>query len=671
VRSTRSLRLAVLCAVLALAACAVRLKRGTAERPAITSFQISGTHAVSSGDLAGRLATEASDGFFWHFFWRETRYFDEDAFANDKRRVLRYYQSLGHYGAKIASAEVVPDGGGFVKVRVRVEEGPPTRVVDLVVEGLDAAPEAARKAGKLPLKKGDVFTEAAYDATRVALLAALSSTGWAKAEVAQAAQVDPVLAEARVRYTVTPGARYRFGNVFVAGAAVVPRARIREEAELGIRVGDVFDATDLPKIQGRVYDLGIFGGVRVSPGPADEAKKTLPIVVAVREAPFRTVRAGPGITIQNTRQEADLMAGWTHRNWFGGLRKLSLDARVGYAWLPRIINPTKKNFVGLATADFTQPGIIGRRIDLNVRAELERGLEPAYDFFAERLRVGLPIHFGRLLSITPSVNLELYQLSGGLGQADVNTGSVLLLRTCPGQNPNLCLLSYLEQRVAVDLRDNPIVTHRGFYFAMSVQEGFSAFGNGSSYLRLLPEARAFASLPFGLVLAGRLRLGFVNVLRGSSDVPIVAKFTSGGPNFMRAYYTRDLSPVFPSIQNGTLTYVPVGGNGLVDGSAEVRFPVAGSVTGAAFLDFGDVRLSAAESINAANLQYGAGVGLRYNTLFGPLRVDVASRLPTAKGDDRWPGVQIVQIQQGGGVQATGAVHHAPIVSVHLSIGEAF
>jgi translocation and assembly module TamA len=669
--TTRRQRLVIACAALALTGCAVRLKRGAPDRPAITSLTIRGTRAVSAGDVASRLATEASDHFFWHFFWRETRFFDEDAFANDKRRILRYYQSLGHYGAKVTSAEVVPDGPGFVKVEIRVEEGPPTRVVDLALDGLDAAPEARRKLGKLPLAKGDVFTEAAYDATRATILAALTSTGWAKAELEQQAQVDPLLAEARVRFTATPGERYRFGNVFIAGAAAIPRARIREEAGLAVTPGDVFDATALPKVQGRVYDLGVFGGVRVSPGPADEAKKTLPLVVAVREAPFRTVRAGPGVTVQYTRQEVDLVAGWTHRNWLGGLRKLQLDARVGYAWLPRIINPTKANFVGLATADFTQPGVLGRRVDLNLHSELERGLEPAYDFFAERVRLGLPIRFGRVLSITPSVNLELYQLSGGLGQADVATGSVLLLRTCPGHNPSLCLLSYLEQRAAVDLRDDPIETHRGFYFAMSVQEGFSAFGNGSSYLRLLPEVRAFASLPDRFVLAGRLRLGLVHVLRGSSDVPIVAKFTSGGPNFMRAYYTRDLSPVLSSTQNGTQSYVPVGGNGLLDGSVELRFPIAGAVTGATFLDFGDVRLSGAESLNVANLQYGAGVGLRYITLFGPLRIDVASRLPTARGGDPWPGVQVVQITQGGGVSPTGAVHHPPIVSVHLSIGEAF
>jgi len=673
---------------LALVACSgVVLHRGTAARPAVTELDIEGTHAVSAGDLESRLVTQASDGFFWHFFWRETRYFDPDAFENDKRRITRYYESKGYYSAKIVSAEAVPDGEGFVKVVVRVEEGKPTRVLELAIGGMEKAPEARAKLRNLPLREGAVFTEEAYDATRLAIQSALTSTGWARAEVAQQAQVDRELAQAKVRYTVKAGERYLFGNIRPVGSGeVVAPQRILEEVEDEIRPGDVFDATALPRAQARVYGLGIFGGVRVTEGQANEADRRIPVEVNATVAPPRTVRLGPGITIQNTRQEVDLMAGWSHRNWLGGLRRLALDAKAGYAWLPTILRATKQGFVGLLSADFTQPAILSRAVDLNVRAELERGLEPAYDFFAERLRFGVPMRlFGRTLSFTPSLNLEVYQISGQVSEADTATGQVLFLRTCPGQNPNLCLLSYFEQRIALDLRDDVIATRRGLYLGLSVQEGFSVFGNGSSYVRLLPEVRAFASLPWGFVLAGRARVGIVQPLRGSIDVPIVAKFTSGGPNLMRGYYTRDLSPQFfqrdpvqgcknlvPDPENpgnqvcANGTYVPVGGNGLVDGSIELRFPISESLEGVTFLDYGNVRVSAAESLNLAYLQWALGTGIRYKTPFGPVRVDVALRLPTSNA-----GVQVVTILPSGAVESSGQVHHPPLVSLHLSVGQAF
>ncbi|HYS80867.1 MAG TPA: BamA/TamA family outer membrane protein, partial [Anaeromyxobacteraceae bacterium] len=519
-------------------------------------------------------------------------------------------------------------------------------------------------------------------------------TGWAKAEVEQRAQVDPTLDEAHVTYTVTPGQRYRFGPVFVAGAAVVPRSRVREEAELEVKPGATFDASELPKAQARVFDLGVFGGVRVSPGQPDEAKQQIPAVVSVREAPFRTIRAGPGFTFQATRWEADAIAGWQHRNWLGGLRRLNLDARVGYAWLPTLLNPQKSGPVALISADFTQPGVATRYVDLNLRAEVERGREQAYDFWAERLRLGTPFKLGRLVTFVPSVNLELYELGNIVTQAAVAQGAspnpqALQLTTCPGQDPSLCLLSYFEQRLVFDFRDDPINTTRGLYLALAVQEGFSVKGNGASYLRLLPEARAFVSLPFGFVLAGRGRIG---VLSGSSEVPIIARFTSGGPNLMRGYYNRQLSPVLgycpltpaapgkpAACDPNNFQYLPVGGAGLIDGSIELRFPIAGELGGATFLDFGDVRVKAADALNVSNLQYAVGAGIRYKTVFGPLRVDLAARLPSTSGQ---PGVEVLRLQSAAGCDPKATTcrsdlvsdnrfHHDPIVSFHLSIGEAF
>ncbi len=655
--------------------------RGTRERPAVVAFEIEGAKAVSASDILARLATQSSG----RWLWQDARYYDEDAFATDKRRILRYYQTLGYYAARIEESKVVPDGEGRVRLRLRIEEGRPALVTEVEVVGMEGAPEAASKAGTLPLKKGDVFTEAAYDATRAALQAALASTGWAKAEVAEHANVDPALETARVRYTVRTGERYTFGDVFVAGASKIPRARVREEANLAVVPGKTYDATDLPKAQARVFDLGVFGGVRVAPGPPNEARHTLPVVVSVREAPFRTVRAGAGIGIQLNRWDLSAITGWQHRDWLGGLRRLSLDGRVGYAWLPNPFFSQKRGVVGIASADFTQPGLFTRYVDLNLRAELERGLEPAYDFFAQRLRVGTPFKLGKLVTFVPSLNLELYELSNSAGGTDPATGQNLLLQTCPGRNPDLCLLSYFEQRIGLDLRDDPINTHRGFYLGLSLQEGFAFKGNGASYLRLLPEARAFTSFPGQLVLAFRARVGLVQSYGSAGDVPIVARFTSGGPNLMRGYYTRQLSPVIyactqvaGSTKVGSCNYLPVGGDGLIDGSTELRFPLGGNFGGAVFLDFGNVAVKKADAINLANLQYAVGGGIRYKTIFGPVRIDVAGRLPKATGQS---GVEVLTLRPvydprdpskvvGSSLETTG-VHHDPIVSVHLSIGEAF
>jgi translocation and assembly module TamA len=619
------------------------------DRPTITDFEILGTKAIDASELRSHLATQPSSRRYVVF--RDEQYLDPDAFANDKQRIVRYYQSRGYYAARVVSSDVVPDGKGRVKVRVTVEEGPPTRVALVEVTGLEDAPEARARLGRLPIKVGDVFSDAAYDAGRADILAALGSTGYAKAEVTQRAEVDPSRSEARVHYAVTPGPRYRFGSVFVAGAAVIPRSRIREEAERVITPGSFYDATELPKAQANIVDLGVFGGVRVTPA-IDEAKRIVQTVVSVREAPFRTIRAGPSLDLTLTRVDAGAIAGWQHRNWLGGLRRLSLDARAGWAFLP---GESKSGFAGLFSGDLLQPSVIRKLLDFNIHGELQWGLEPLYNYRAERVRVGFPLRVGRIFTFIPSVNAEVYHLSGTPSQADPAQGQVLLFQTCPSRDPNLCVLSYFEQRFAFDLRDDPINTTRGVYLTLSLQEGVSIRGNGSAYVRYLPEARAFASLPGSVVAAARARIGVVNPL-SAPIVPVVATFTSGGPN-MRGYFTQRLSPMIKDVTKDGTNYIPVGGYGLLDGSFELRFPIYGNFGGATFLDFGNVQAVASDALKLQNLQYGAGIGLRYKTPFGPVRLDVARRLGNGT-------VQVVD-QRNNVIGATTE----PRYTFNFSIGE--
>jgi len=407
----------------------------------VTGVEIEGAHAISAKELIARLATQPPEHRY--LVVPRAQKLDQEAFENDKRRILRHYQARGYYRARIEAADILPDGAGRVRIRIRVDEGLPARVTRVEVLGLEGAPEARARLN-LGIAPGNIFTEAAFDAGRVAILEALTRSGWAKATVEEHAQVDPALNEVRVAYTAKPGERYRFGSVFVSGAAAVPQTRIRSEAQRATNPGTIFDSSDLKEAQSRVFEMGVFGGVRVTEGPPDEKRHTIPVDVSVHEAPFRTIRAGPGFTLEgNVRWEADATLAWSHRNWLGGLRKLNLEGRVGYAWLPTVFNSTEQGFVGRLLADFTQPQILTRYLDLNLHGELERGIEQAYSFFAERFRMGVPFKLGRVVRFAPSLNFELYQI-GGVPSA-TGEASSLLLATCPSQDPNLCLLAYFAR----------------------------------------------------------------------------------------------------------------------------------------------------------------------------------------------------------------------------------
>lgn len=646
-------------AVLALGGCIRGL--GTAEEPFVEALELRGVTAFDPSEIEEVIATQGPvrrSGVLG-LLLEDRQPLDPEALATDRRRVEAFYRERGYYGAKVEDVRVEPAGQGLVKVTIVVREGAPVRVTKLTISGLEAAPEAARRLGTTPLRVGDVFTEVAYDATKEAIVQALLRNGWATGEAKASAVILPETDSAEVAYEVRPGPRYRFGSIFVAGSASVSRERIRAQAAVVIKTGEWWDESRLARAQARVFDLAVFGGVRVTRGTPDAARGTIPVVIAVREAPFRTLRFGPGVAIEATRWEARGLLGWRHRNFLGDLRHLSLDARAGYTWL--LASARKEGPTALLAADFQQPAVFASVVDATVRLELERGLEPAYDFFAERLRLGLPIRFSSRWSLVPSYNIEVFQLSNTATDFVPGSGATgPVLENCRG---NVCLLTYFEQRIAWDGRDDPVNTRRGFYAALAVQEGFAVGSFGYRYLRVLPEVRAFWPLGRGAVIASRARVGALVPISEEGEPPIVARFTAGGPTSMRGYYTSQFAKMV--LQEGS--WVPVGGNGLADGSIELRFDVAGSVGAAVFVDAANIADSSSlpsawqTTLDPTRLQFAAGTGLRYKTPFGPLRLDVGVRLVNAQGE--WfPPVPFTP---------EGTTHREPVVAVHLSLGEAF
>jgi translocation and assembly module TamA len=671
---------AVLALAFALGAAGCAHVRGTDDAPAVIRVHVAGARAFDEEQIVAKLATHESGrpppvpivGPIVHQVKLElgsvdVALLDRDALAADRRRVEAFYRERGYYGARVEDAQVLPAGRGRVEVVFPVNEGKPVRVAKVTVNGFDAAPEAQQRMGRLPLRPGDVFSEAAYDGASGAIVSALHSSGWADGKVEQRATVDPDSAAAEVTYDVEPGRRWKFGPIRISGTTAVPHVRIREQVLGALRPGEWFDDGRLAEAQARVFALGVFGGVRVSRGFSDPGRGTSEVVVAVSQAPFRTKRFGGGLGFQAVRWDVHVLAGWQHRNYYGELRRVGTEARVGYALLPNPFRREKQGVVGLVAGEYSQPGVFTRYVDTSARLEVEKGIEQAYDFYSERLRLGLPLRLASRWTLIPSYNLEVYELSNY--GVDFDPGAPEGGRTLENCRGSVCLLSYLEQRIAWDARDNPVNTRRGLYVAFAVQEGFDVGTYGYRYLRFLPELRFFLPLGTSTVLAARARIGALVPVGEQGDPPLVARFTAGGPLSMRGYYTRRLAKM---VRRGN-DWVPVGGNGLADGSLELRFDITGSLGGVIFFDGGNVSDASAvpstwqSAIDPTLLQFAAGIGLRYRTPFGPLRLDVAARLPERLGtltEESFPAVPYT-------TWPDGKPHREPILAVHLSIGEAF
>jgi translocation and assembly module TamA len=582
---------------------------------------------------------------------------------------------------------------------VRVSEGKPTRVGKVEVEGLAALPPAdrAKALEDLPLAAGAVFREEDWAATKRLLADRLRNRGYAKAKVEGRALVDVKTKLANLTLIVDPGRTYVFGDVQVdtAQGARVPAYIVWEQVRLAIAEGRSFNDADIQEAQRRVFGLGVFAMVRVTAGEPDEANARIPVRVVVREGPFRTLRLGVGARADAIRNEARLVGEWTNRDFLGGMRKLTARAEAGWAFLPNVyavatedVTAAPRNGpIARLRFEFEQPRFL-RRPSLRWRnsLEIDRTLEQTYNAFSTRAMTGVVWQARSTFSIFPAYRIELDYLDG----APVNSAATAPLTLGCQTTTDHCFvwLSYVDPLITWDRRDNAFEPRNGTYISLSLQQGGGPLGGDFNYVRVLPDVRGYRS--FGdekeVTVAARLRFGELWTFSGNpDDSAVVTRFYAGGGISMRGFADRRLSPLLqvpppPGVQVDQIT-VPVGGNGMIDGSVELRYSLTPTLRAAAFVDFGQVRRGRLEIGDIPHVLWAVGVGIRWLTPVGPVRVDIARRLPFGDlppllaADAAGAIVQVPYVANDSCFGLFGSNVTTPVpdtmCAFHVAIGEAF
>lgn len=689
------------------------------DEPIVRSLKIEGAKKVSAGEIKGKILT-AESGWLpsWFPFFSDRHYFDPNAWQGDLRRIERVYQSEGYYDARVVNDLVTSKSKDAVDLKVKIVEGEPVRIDKIDIRGLDALPadHRARALADLFIKPGDILKEEIWEGVKGVIQARLHELGYAEAVVNGSAYVDLATHKATIQVNAEVGQRYRFGDLFVASGAQ-PKVRpswIYEQAEAAMKKGTWYSDTSLAEAQARVFRMGVFGAVKVNRGAPERVDGTLPIVVDVREAPFHTLRSGGGFGIDQTRNEGRLLAEYVNRDFFGGLRKLTLRGKVGWAFIPNIwtslggsqTQATKSEPIYRVGAELEQPRFFFRDVRLETSVESERGVEQAYSYVGAKAKVGFIWQPHPAFSIFPSYNIETDYLLSGQVSLGGRSPALFFGKQCGGDVNCLVTLSYLEQAIVWDRRDDPLEPRKGYYVSLNFQEGGGALRGSFDYLRIRPEARYYHS--FGreqkVTLSARVSIGTLRPL-GGSDSPILTRFFSGGDT-MRGFNYRRLSPLFVVPVNANQTQsdgvavpsglqgvtVPIGGNGLVETSVELRYRFAEKFELAAFFDAGfvtsqDVWTGARQDAAyfTRNLQYAAGIGLRYLTAVGPIRLDLAYRLPGGPPlsvFQQSPSLNLPSQETGcfglnpfgifsGRTGPQTAGYPEGLCAFHLSIGEAF
>jgi len=181
-------------------------------------------------------------------------------------------------------------------------------------------------------------------------------------------------------------------------------------------------------------------------------------------------------------------------------------------------------------------------------------------------------------------------------------------------------LSAVSASVVTDTRDDPVDPRRGRFGIVDVEWSSALLRSRAPFLKGLAQQYLFFPVGEAIVLAVSGRLGLAWTLGADQPalVPITERFFAGGATSLRGYKLDRAGPLDPS-------GYPVGGNMLIVGNLEVRFPIVGSLRGAVFSDHGGV-YSEVNSFRLPDLGHNVGAGLRWNTPLGPLRFDYGVRL---------------------------------------------
>jgi outer membrane translocation and assembly module TamA len=669
-------------------------------QPVVSDVEVESENSAELEGVLDGLATTASQRFLgiWDGVVFDYSLYDSELLSKDLERVERHLLSRGYYEARVTAAHVIRVDEHRVRVHVRVTLGPPVRVTVFTVKGLEQLPiQVGRDILKVSeLQEGDRFDEAAYTRTKAAIVRVLHDAGYAFAELSGKATVDIPTHRAAVEVVVVPGPAAVLGDVRIVGLREIPEDKVR--ANLELERGVAYSQSELDDARRALVSLNVFSSVRVVPELDAAQGNVVPVTISVEESKLRTVTIGTGAKLDSLQFSSHATIGWEHRNYLGGLRRFSIDAKPGIVYFPTRFGdlraPDRLLFQNQVSASFRQPSIFEGRTtgfiatDFNVYPLLYAETtddESIVGFYELKNSTGVERAFlEHQLLLVPSFNT---QLELPLDYADLTLG-----RSIPAQEERLLdlLITFPEIVAHLDFRDDPVDTRSGAFFSASIQAADGVFGSGVSDTRLRPEARFYVPISRKVTLATRFVVGFLlprdygdtfgdASIASDVDPAVRARaardqqkvlfrgFFSGGPNSNRGYPFRGVGPHGPvpflsgrDCEPGSTAREcnrPLGGLSLWEGSFELRFPLFGPLRGVTFLDSSDVSRNLGLDFSAPHLS--AGIGLRYMTPIGIVRVDAGYRIPAAQ-----------ELNRSDPEGTPRDVFGLPM-AIHLSLGEAF
>ncbi|MCX7303656.1 MAG: autotransporter assembly complex protein TamA [Hyphomicrobiales bacterium] len=495
--------------------------------------------------------------------------------------------------------ELPPDadfGAGPVAVTIAVDPGSVYTLGEIKLDG-DAGGLMPAEFGLIP---GGNAGSTAILRAQAAIVRRLQEDGRPLAEVTDRAIVadhDSVTLSVTLNVEAGPVAGY--GPTIVKGTETMDPGFTAYVT--GLKEGKTYSLKEVDEARDRLLALGVFSSVNVKEGDALDANGQIPIEVEVSERKLRYY--GIGATVSST-DGLGVEGYWGHRNLFGHAETLRIEGAIGRVGDNNDYDVGKLDYS--ASVLFEKPGVIGPDSKFFSRFTTVYEHPDAYDRFSTGISAGVSYQFTRQRSGSVAASLD-YEDVDDFYHPD-------------GQRH---LIASLPTQYVFDNRDDKLNPKKGFR-ALAFAEPSHDFLTGATFVKVRGELSAYRAVDAAqrLVLAGRVAAGSI-IGASVEDIPADRRFYAGGGGSVRGYQYQGIGPKDPEGK-------PTGGRSYMELSGELRIQVTETIGIVPFVDAGNV--SEDEFLGSARFQVGAGVGVRYLTPFGPLRIDAAVPLNRQPGD---------------------------------------
>jgi outer membrane protein insertion porin family len=630
------------------------------EQRVVRGLSFQGNHAIDDYTLRTAIATTWSSTFarWWLLRWTQLgakRYLNEVEFRRDVLRLLLLYRRSGYVNVVIDTTVRRTARDAFITFRVH--EGEPVRLKRLDIVGADSIFDVPKLKKDLDLQVGGPFSRFSLQASADTIVGRLNNRGYPYAQVLRNFDEDDAALSAAATLEVVPGPRMRIGEVTILGLDRVDTGTVR--GLLRVKPYDLFRRDLLYKSQRDLYGLGVFRSVSVqladSVPPTVSGDTLVGIVVHVGEGPGHRVLTGVGYgTIDCFR----LQEGWTAYNYFGGARALDLTGTVSKIGVGNPLDAGLRTTLCRSLQDDPTSDTLNYNVGLTLRQPtfVSPRHSARLSVFAER-RSEFKLYTRRDISVNPAVTLNArrnlpvtvgYTFSVGRTTADAAV-FCSVFRVCSEADRTLLASTHRFAAVtasAVHDRVNSVLDPtNGSLITLALMHASRRVGSDTLYEFNRGELSVSQYYRLGRrgVFAWRARAGMI-VPAGSISlagqsvrfVPPEQRFYGGGPNSVRGYARNELGPRVYVTNNITVAGVdstflnvraaPTGGNASFVLNTEVRFATPlfpDRMRAAMFLDVGQVWERGDQPSGVRGVRVTPGLGLRFATLLGPVRIDAA------------------------------------------------